>query len=87
MANLDKITILIKKERNFELILLSFPTRERRLKSKLTREKPNVTCSSFHAGTWIEIPDDKTFEIDADNVVPHAGTWIEIYKLAFAPGL
>ena len=57
MANLDKITILIKKESNFELILLSFPTRERGLKF-LGWNKDNVELYSVvpHAGTWIEIP-------------------------------
>ena len=60
------------------MFLLSFPTRERGLKSHALRTMKRDPLVVPHAGTWIEIkiPYDSPCWIV---VVPHAGTWIEIF--------
>ena len=77
MVNLDKSTILLKKGSNFESILLSFPTRERGLKSINAINYLDGKRVVPHAGTWIEIIQN-TLNLAQSKVVPHAGTWIEI---------
>ena len=57
---------------------MSFPTRERGLKSYLAKGAVIPPRVVPHAGTWIEINEYIKMANEGDCVVPHAGTWIEI---------
>ena len=59
------------------MFLLSFPTRERGLKSQAWWYTHRMYLVVPHAGTWIEIMLEVT-KVLAIVVVPHAGTWIEM---------
>ncbi len=59
------------------MIFMSFPTRERGLKSADAAEVIKQAIVVPHAGTWIEIETGRV-RWKYGIVVPHAGTWIEI---------
>ena len=61
----------------FAVAELSFPTRERGLKSEDQIEQLKSNFVVPHAGTWIEIQVIIAYR-NFRMVVPHAGTWIEI---------
>ena len=56
---------------------MSFPTRERGLKSYTCLHAPMGGFVVPHAGTWIEMWMNLSSRLSR-TVVPHAGTWIEI---------
>ena len=62
---------------------MSFPTRERGLKSSLVYTTLPLKLVVPHEGTWIEIAQCAAAEF-VNLVVPHEGTWIEISMIVSA---